>query len=407
MTVQSAYTEVAALQCLENSEFDVILIDRHLLSVDGLDLASNIQEIFPTLPIIIMTSVVDTITSDSTDLAGYLTKPITSSKLYQLFLNLFSTVDAQPTHLLESFQLSSNFATEYPFKILIVEDNSVNQQILLLMLEHLGYTGDTVNNGLEAVNALKSQVYDLVFMDIQMPIMDGLTACQQIRQLPERSPWIIGLSANAFRESREMALSVGMNNYLTKPLQIEDLVRTLQRISEYLKSSQQPLGLAKSDLLSRSLESLTENPVELAKVQFNSINPSISASHICSELELSMSKLDVINSEKIKGLENFISKRELTEVIYSYLAESELAIAKIKYSLKQLDFAAISFENHSLRGGCGTLGADRLVAICQQLSNVCKGNDQDHKVKEVEEVIQQLDLEFAKVSQVLKQKISA
>ena len=408
MMVQSAYSEGSALKYLETNEFDVVLVERHLQSLDGFDFASNIQEVFPDLPIIIMTSVVDTSISSSTHLAGYLTKPITSSKLYQLFLNLFATADAQPpNHLFDSFQLSSNFANEYPFKILIVEDNSVNQQILSLMLESLGYRGDTVGNGLEAVNALERQNYDLVFMDIQMPIMDGLTACQHIRQLAERNPWIIGLSANAFRESREKALSMGMNDYLTKPLQIEDLVKTLQRISEYLKSSDQPLGLAKSDLLSRSLDSLTENPIELAKVPFNNLEPSITGSNTYSELEFSIAELNVINPATIQGLESFISKHELSEVIESYLAESELAIAKMKYSLKQLNFAGISFENHSLRGGCGTLGADRLVAICKELSHACKIQDQDSKIKGIEQVIQKLEFEFAKVAQVLKQKMSA
>jgi len=93
--------------------------------------------------------------------AGYLTKPITASKLYQVFSNLFSTEISQSTNPINIFQLNGDFASRYPFQILIVEDNSVNQQILLLMLERLGYKGDAVANGLEAVNALERQSYDL------------------------------------------------------------------------------------------------------------------------------------------------------------------------------------------------------------------------------------------------------
>ena len=157
MVGQPALSEVEALQYLSSSKYDAIFIDRHLQSIDGLDLARNIQELFPTLPIILMTSVADIDVPISINCAGYLTKPITASKLYQVFSNLFLPDTSQSTNSSNVFQLNSDFARRYPFQILIVEDNSVNQQILLLMLERLGYKGDAVANGLEAVNALERQ----------------------------------------------------------------------------------------------------------------------------------------------------------------------------------------------------------------------------------------------------------
>lgn len=408
---QSAFSEVEALQYLSSSKYDAILIDRHLQSIDrlidGLDLARNIHELFPSLPIILLTSVASIDIPSSIRVAGYLTKPITASKLYQVFSNLFLTDSSQSINLINTSQLNSNFASRYPFQILIVEDNSVNQQILLLMLERLGYKGDAVANGLEAVNALERQAYDLVFMDIQMPIMDGLLACQHIRRMPRRNPWVIGLSANAFKESRDTALSAGMNDYLTKPLQIEDLITTLQRISENLQLSKPQSEQTKAELQTRNLEPLTEQLLEPSKAKFSDIEQSITTSNVYLQVAASIAGLAVINASTLNILEKCISKQALGEIINSYLTESGQAIARMRQALNQLDFATISFENHSLRGGCGTLGADRLVAICKELSHFCKSNSHPSKVETIDVILQKLELEFDKVSQSLQQKISS
>jgi PAS domain S-box-containing protein len=411
MVGQATCSEVEALQYLRSVKYDVVLIDRQFQSIeqliDGLDLARNIKELFPSLPIILLTSVADIDVPNPINFAGYLTKPVTASKLYQIFLNLFSTETSQSTSPINIFQLNSDFARRYPFQILIVEDNSVNQQILLLMLERLGYKGDAVANGLEAVNALERQSYDLVFMDIQMPIMDGLTACQHIRRMTGRNPWVVGLSANAFRESRDTALSAGMNDYLTKPLQIEDLITTLQRISGNLQLSKHQSELTNHELPNRNLEPLAEKLLESSKVTFSDVEQSTTTSSNYLQLDFSISGLAVINSSTLNMLEKCISKQALGEIISSYLTESEQAIARMRQALDQLDFATISFENHSFRGGCGTLGADRLVAICKELSSLCKSNSHPNKVKTIDMVLQKLELEFDEVSQLLQQKISS
>ena len=106
-------------------------------------------------------------------------------------------------------------------------------------------------------------------------------------------------------------------------------------------------------------------------------------------------------------LEQCISRDALSEIIASYLNESEQTIAKMRSALQELDFAKIGFENHSLKGGCGTLGADRLVAICKELSYVCKSASHSSKVKTLDILFQQLELEFVKVSQFLQQRITS
>lgn len=110
-------------------------------------------------------------------------------------------------------------------RILIVDDNPINQKVLLSMLNHLGYSADIVTNGEEAVHALETKHYDLVFMDIQMPIMDGLRAAQTIRQnLADREhPYIIAITAYADRFDRETCINAGMNDYLSKPATLNDI----------------------------------------------------------------------------------------------------------------------------------------------------------------------------------------
>lgn len=123
------------------------------------------------------------------------------------------------------------FAQRLPLKILIAEDNLTNQRLLQQMLQRLGYDADVVTNGAAALAAVCQQPYDLILMDIQMPEMDGLTATRQIQALNDRSPYIIGLSADAFQEARDAAIAAGMHDYLTKPLKLDALLHVLQRLS--------------------------------------------------------------------------------------------------------------------------------------------------------------------------------
>ena len=118
-------------------------------------------------------------------------------------------------------------ATQYPRRILLAEDNPVNRKLATAMMGHLGYRIDVVENGLRAVDACRVQCYDLVLMDVQMPVMDGLEAARQVRLLPEPQPTIIAMTANAMEGDRETCLAAGMNGYLSKPVKLNDLRETI------------------------------------------------------------------------------------------------------------------------------------------------------------------------------------
>jgi CheY-like chemotaxis protein/anti-sigma regulatory factor (Ser/Thr protein kinase) len=130
----------------------------------------------------------------------------------------------------EPQSLIPNLGADHPLRILVAEDNPINQKFALRLLSKLGYRADLVSDGGEAVEATLRRPYDLVFMDIQMPDIDGLVATYQIRsRLPaERQPRIIAMTAAAIKGDRERALSAGMDDYLYKPVKIEELVRVLK-----------------------------------------------------------------------------------------------------------------------------------------------------------------------------------
>jgi PAS domain S-box-containing protein len=124
-----------------------------------------------------------------------------------------------------------NLASTLPLRVLLVEDNMVNQKVALRFLERLGYKADAVDNGLKAVHAIEAKPYDLVFMDLQMPEMDGFTAAREIRQrLPaERQPVIIALTANALQGDRDACVAAGMDDFVSKPIKLDDIAQAIQR----------------------------------------------------------------------------------------------------------------------------------------------------------------------------------
>jgi CheY-like chemotaxis protein len=240
MQVQGFASGVEALRSLERGDpFDVALLDLQMPDMDGLALAQAIREQCPDeqLPLVLLTMVgAGTPAKTSAwPFAEVLHKPLKPSQLHDALLRLFSQGEDRPARLLQHVDAQSTFdehlGQRHPLRILLAEDNTVNQKVALRMLERLGYGADVAADGEEALAALHRQPYDVVLMDVQMPVLNGLEATQRIVETwPEaKRPYIIAMTAEALEGDRERCLAAGMNDYIAKPVRMEDLARALDR----------------------------------------------------------------------------------------------------------------------------------------------------------------------------------
>ncbi len=215
--------------------FDLVITDMQMPGMDGIELGRLINEKFPNIPIILLSSLGDEHKDAYKDIfISVLTKPIKQHILNTHVTNSlrkhakpFSRVN-KPR---EEQKISADMAQENPLSILVAEDNQVNQRIIIHMLAKMGYQADIVQNGQEAVDAVHQKIYNLVLMDVQMPELDGLEATKMIRQQLEKQPYIIAMTANAMQGDREECLAAGMDDYISKPINLTDLKNVLAKLS--------------------------------------------------------------------------------------------------------------------------------------------------------------------------------
>jgi PAS domain S-box-containing protein len=217
-------------------------------------------------------------------------------------------------------------AKKHPLRILIAEDNVVNQKVAIHILQRMGYRGDVAANGLEVLAALGQQNYDLVFMDMQMPEMDGIEATKQIHQVWQAGkisyrPRIVAMTANAMQGDREACLDAGMDDYISKPIRNQDLIKVLWESQPIIDSANQ-------------------------------------------------SALSAINMHTLHESANDIGGEDadfLMELIDSYLENSQSLIQDLQNSYVKQDFAAMLRAAHSLKSSSAMVGADDLSSLCRDL----------------------------------------
>ncbi|HEY2802558.1 MAG TPA: GAF domain-containing protein, partial [Actinomycetota bacterium] len=222
-----------AIAALGGDRFDLAVLDMLMPEVDGLDLAARIHEREPMLPIVLASSVAQhEVTSDPRwDAAGIgavVTKPIKASPLNASVTEVLGVGHREGIEM-ESRAFDEELGTRHPLRILLAEDNVVNQRLAVRLLEKLGYRTDIAGNGLEAIEALERQTYDLLLSDVQMPEMDGLEATRRIieRWSGDR-PRIVAMTAEAMAGDRERCLAAGMDDYITKPIRVDELVAAIE-----------------------------------------------------------------------------------------------------------------------------------------------------------------------------------
>jgi CheY-like chemotaxis protein len=242
---------------------------------------------------------------------------------FTIVIEAASGAPAQP----EEVRFEANLGGRLPLAILLAEDNPVNQRVGLHLLSQMGYRADVVSNGIEAVESLRNRAYDVIFMDVQMPEMDGLEATRRIRQeWRENGPRIIAMTANAMPDDREKCLSAGMDDYIAKPVTFVQIQSILQRHGTERKIEVQPT------LNRRALD-------ELASLQGGGGGPDL-----------------------------------VTELIQLYLGDLPDRIEGIRSAIGRADSEALRREAHRLKGSSQQMGAARLAALCKELENLGKNS---------------------------------
>jgi CheY-like chemotaxis protein/HPt (histidine-containing phosphotransfer) domain-containing protein len=231
-------------------------------------------------------------------------------------------------------------------RILLAEDNTMNQKVALRLLERLGYGADVASNGLEALEALERQPYDVVLMDVQMPEVDGLDASRRIceRWPAETRPRIIAMTANAMPEDREACFAAGMDDYVAKPIRADELAEALRRAKPLQRNDGVRSNEADIGFDAAALENLRE-----------------------------------------LGGDDFV-----TEVIDAFLADAPTLLATLRRSLGEKEPDELRRAAHTLKSNGATLGADRFSELCRELERRAKSGELD----EASELVDRIEQEY-------------
>jgi signal transduction histidine kinase/ligand-binding sensor domain-containing protein/CheY-like chemotaxis protein len=235
ITLQAASGEEALQIIKEKIHVDLVLTDMHMPDMDGAELAKNIREINPGLPIILLSSIGEYDYKQNAGLfVSTLIKPIKQKMLFTQIFDILKNKKKQSaddnTVMSPQIQLR-NLARLYPWNILLAEDDPINQFVAKTILGKLGYLPDIANNGHEALQMWEHNKYNLILMDMQMPDIDGIEATKTIRRQAGEQPVIIAMTANAMKEDRDKCIDAGMNDYISKPINQDTLIDLLKKWS--------------------------------------------------------------------------------------------------------------------------------------------------------------------------------
>ena len=231
MVAQDTDDPAVALEMLRAERFDLAILDMHMPQMDGVAPAGRIRAQGERLPLVLLTSLDRREAEDGLLFAATLTKPLHQSQLFDMLMTVLqqepSGVSRRPAAAKPRFD--ATMAAQHPLRILVAEDNAVNQKLALRLLQQLGYRADLAADGVEVIESLQRQSYDVILMDVQMPQMDGLEATRHVC-----TSWPVGvrprinaMTANAMQGDRELCLAAGMDDYVTKPIRVGALVQAL------------------------------------------------------------------------------------------------------------------------------------------------------------------------------------
>jgi PAS domain S-box-containing protein len=373
MKFHACQSPLEALEIIkQNKKFDIAILDYQMPEMDGVTLSNEIKKINGDLPIIILSSIgkrenleyvdVKDFRGENT-IAAILNKPVKHQTLYNNIVKaLKSDENITGTNLETGGNLDDSEKAK--LKILLAEDNVVNQKVASRILERLGYRIDIVANGLEVLDALKTVDYDLILMDILMPEMDGITASEKVSQnfTAEDKPIIIAMTANAQEDIIDSYKEAGVDDYIPKPLKIDEIEEVLNRWGIFI----------------------AERKIKKTNTNINN-------------------NLKLINESKMTFLKDIQTQEDVeffVDLLDTYLSDLPNVINQIKKSVNEKDAASTKFFSHKLKGSSLTLGIDILADLSGQLEIAARDKRFDLKtynlvnnlVKNFERVIKELQL---------------
>lgn len=221
-----------ALQIAAEQNFALVITEMNLHGMSGIQLAAEMKKTFPELPLVLLNALNDIRYKEQEQLTGEITVLSKPVKQHHLFDHILSTFRNKKTGQIQDMsvkKLSADFAKQYPLRILVAEDNPVNQKWAAKILGKLGYQADIAVNGHIVLDMVGKTAYDLILMDVQMPEMDGLKATKMIRVCLNKQPTIIAMTANVMHGDRMACIQAGMDDYISKPVQLGELVNMLEK----------------------------------------------------------------------------------------------------------------------------------------------------------------------------------
>ena len=351
--------------------FDVALLDMQMPDMDGLMLATEIRNLKSEIPLVMLTSLGRPEMGDDTkgiEFAAFLTKPIKASQLYNVLVGIFAE-EVQPVQKEEVAaqpQFDAQMGQRLPLRILLAEDNAINQQVALSFLERLGYRADVAANGLEVLQSLRRQPYDVVLMDVNMPEMDGLEATRRIRQelAAEAQPRIVAVTADAMREDREACLAAGMEDYISKPIQVGELVTALSKCQPRLAVEAHPFDYAQD----RPFDSLRTGLRTPPKRSEDIEGPA-------AEAPVTATPPKVLDPGALKQLRATLGKqadRMLPGLIERFYQDVDRLLSEARQALEQGEAADLRRAAHTLKSTSATFGAMALSEVARELEYMAR-----------------------------------
>ena len=340
MTVATTGDPAEALSWVQHGQrFDAAILDMHMPGMDGIELARALRrEGAADLPMILLSSLGKIDRGAGSELfVAVLSKPVKPSALFDALAAGMATHSGHDTAGNGSGAGDAVVPARH-LRVLLAEDNVVNQKVAVRVLERLGFRADVVADGAEAVEAVARARYDVVLMDIQMPVMDGLEAARRIRALPTRGvgPVIVAITASAFAEDRARCLEAGMDDYLSKPVRSEDLARALTRAAATL------------DAL-RTARTARPTGEPSGAVGRDGLNPD----RPCLDRSLLDGMREALQDDSL-----------VVELGHSFMHDTPQRLETLTAAIRDDDQALVAATAHYVKGSAQMFGATRLADLC-------------------------------------------